>query len=280
MSTSFLDPGDARAIADLRHLAEQAARAGGAVARARYETDLNIRLKADRSEVSDADEAAQRAIIDMIQAARPDDSFIGEEQLDTSSPPPPPTNNKVCWVIDPIDGTRNYIRRMGDYSTCVAAMHGGMPIVGVVYDPQRDRLYSAARGEDLTVNGVAIRHDKCEKDAKCPRRKVLVGVPSTATDVVHGIVHDWMDRFVVRNYGSTAIHLALVAAGQLDAAISANSKLWDIAAGWMLVVAGGGRMTSPTGPPLFPMDVSTYRIEEMPTLAISGAADDRISITL
>jgi len=259
---------DARLLDELLALALAAARAGAAEAHARYSRPRDVRLKRDASEVSDADEAAQAAIVAAIRARRPADGLITEERLDLADPPPPPTGDRPCWVIDPIDGTRNYIRRMGDYCTSGGVMLAGRPVVGVIIDARHDRCYAAQAGGPLLVDGAPWRPD--ERDGHSD--SLVVGIPSTATGPVYELTHAWLDRHVIRNYGSTAIHLALVATGQLDAAVSTNSKLWDIAAGWLLVEAGGGRISAPGGGALPPLAVATYRSEQIPTLAVGPTA--------
>jgi myo-inositol-1(or 4)-monophosphatase len=266
----------------LRLLAEQAARIGGAIAHDHFGRRPAVRLKADRSEVTVADEAAQRAVIAFLHEARPADAYIGEETL--VAPParggrgkraalPPPANDRVCWVIDPIDGTRNFVRGVPLYVCCVAAMFGGKPIAGAIYHAAQDELYSASAAEGLFINGVASSAGaRAARRRAIGRRDPVVGIPSMRKKRFYDLVHTWIDRFVVRNFGSTALHLAWVASGQLDGSLIIDCKLWDIAAGWIIVTRSGGRMTSPTGAPLFPIDVAGYQSAEMPTLAASRAA--------
>jgi fructose-1,6-bisphosphatase/inositol monophosphatase family enzyme len=85
------------------------------------------------------------------------------------------------------------------------------------------------------------------------------------------LAREWLEHFVCRSLGSTGLHLALVASGQLDAMLADNPRLWDLAAGWVLVTASGGKMTALTGAALFPLDVAAYAGQELPTLA-AGAA--------
>ncbi len=260
-------------LSALRVLAARAARAGGRIARERHAGTLDARLKPDRSEVTDADEAAQAAVIAVIHEARPDDAVIAEEQLALEPALPPPSNSSPCWVIDPIDGTRNYVRRMGDYCTSVGVLLEGVPVAGAIYDPQRDVLYSACAGGTLLRNDQTL--PAADGDAP-PNRSLVVGIPSTAAGPVRDYVLDWFDRCITRNFGSTAIHLALVATGQLDGAIADNPKLWDLAAGWVLITAVGGQVTGPDGAALFPIDVGAYRCEEMPLVATHRRAGQRL----
>jgi myo-inositol-1(or 4)-monophosphatase len=277
MPSLGFDPNDARALGSLRQLAEEAARAGGQAARLRFRTDLDVRLKADRSEVTDADEAAQAAVLACIRARRPADACIAEEALPGSPSGPSPTNDALCWVIDPIDGTRNFVRGIPLYVCSVAAMLDGLPLVGAIYDPQRELLYSASRRETLLVNGKPQpvgRGTQCQRLG--PNPKPVVAIPSQPAGAVGPLAHAWLDRFVCRNLGSTALHLAMVATGELDAMLADNCRLWDLAAGCVLVTASGGKLTSPGGKPVFPLVVERYRGEELPVLATSALAQDRV----
>jgi myo-inositol-1(or 4)-monophosphatase len=258
---------DANEQRQLRELAELAARAGAAIARRYFDADYGVRLKNDRSEVSEADEAAQAAIIETLRAARPDDGLITEEDLHLDQPPAAPTDDRCCWIIDPIDGTRNFVRRVPLYSTVVAAMFGGHPLVGVVYDVSRDRLFSASQAEGLFINGEPIGTSRERRAGSHP--KLLVAIPSSPTPDIMPITQQWLGKHVNRNLGSTALHLAMVATGEFDAMLADNPKLWDIAAGALLVTSTGGRITTPQGNDIFPIDVATYNREKLPTLAVT-----------
>jgi myo-inositol-1(or 4)-monophosphatase len=253
----------------LRALIEQAARIGGDLAQARYGRVRDVRLKNDRSEVSEADEAAQAAIVAFLAERRPEDAIIAEES--TSSGPVPPADDRYCWVIDPIDGTRSYLRQAGNWCTSIGLMVEGYPIAGAIFAPADGCMFAAVRGGGLYVNG---KPWDPASGSVSKAHKYVVGIPSTTTGDVHALAHNWLDKWIVRNLGTTALHMAYVATGQFDAALSANSKLWDIAAGACLIEAAGGRLTAPRGTELFPLDVSRYEREEIPTLAASAAAYD------
>jgi myo-inositol-1(or 4)-monophosphatase len=275
------DPSDCELPAALRLVAEQAARAGGQVARSCFGRVSSARLKGDHSEVSEADDAAQAAIVASILAQRPVDAFLAEEVLGLPDGPrswPRVTNDRVCWVIDPIDGTRNFLRGIPLWACSVAAMRGGLPLCGAVYDPLHDVLYSAGGGVGgLLLDGQpsAPAHSGAARPTGL-NPKPVVGIPSSPTGPTAAIAYQWLERFVCRSLGSTALQLAWVASGQLDATLSDNARLWDIAAAWVLVTASGGRITSPEGAPLFPLDVQRYAGEKLPTLAARAALYDQL----
>jgi fructose-1,6-bisphosphatase/inositol monophosphatase family enzyme len=256
---------------DLRRIAERAACAGGAVARHYFRTEFAVELKHDRSEVSDADHAAQDAILAVIRARRHDDGFITEEQYEPPpgvAPLPAPTNGRICWVVDPIDGTRNFVRGIPIYTCVVAAMIDGAPLVGAIFSPEDQRLYSGSRAAGLFVDGMPFAGQAAAATRPPDRNpRPVVGFPSMPAGDVKDMTHAWLERFVSRNLGSTALHLALVATGELDGMLTDNARLWDIAAGCLLVEVAGGRISTPHGDPLFPLDVAHYDRGEMPTLA-------------
>ena len=231
---------------ELRSLAERAARAGGAVARDMFESELEVSYKTDGSEVSNADHAAQEAVLDVLRQARPDDWFIAEESA-VEAPPSSSSAGSVCWAVDPIDGTRNYVRGIPYFCCSVGALVGGTPVAGAIYDPLRDVMYAGAVGDGMCVNG----RKRSVRDGEA--RTLLGAIPSRRHKQVAQLVHTWVDRLVVRNTGSTALHLAMVAAGQLDAALAGNAYLWDVAAGYALIAAGGGVATLPDGGAIFPI---------------------------
>lgn len=274
MPSTPTDPARRVAHSTLRRIAESAARAGGLVARRLFGTRLDVRLKPDRSEVTDADEAAQAAVVAAIRARRSLDAFLTEETL-TSLRVARPTNARLCWVIDPIDGTRNFVRGIPLYTCSVAVMLDGTPLAGAVYDPHRDVLYSASITEGLFVGRRPARSRRPCRGA-VRRLRPLVAIPSTPSGAVADLVRAGFGRWVCRNLGSTALHLAFVATGGLDAMLTDNARLWDIAAGWVLVAAAGGRMTSPAGRPLFPLDVQAYTNQKLPTLAASASVYEQL----
>jgi len=335
MSASDFDPAGPQSLQALRELAESAARVGGELARASFGQTQVVSLKADRSEVTEVDLAAERAIIAHIRHQRPNDAFIGEEAVgerhegsdeatqrrsdeeesrisdfrlrtdkneippnarnpqspipnpqspipDRQSPIPDPQSpirnpQSICWVIDPLDGTRNYIRHLPIFTCAVAALRAGAPIAGAVYDPMQDVMYSAALGQGTHIDGRATSLADATSESACKANAdLLVGIPSAQRRATRPFVLHAVERHVVRNLGSTALHMALVATGQLDVAVLGNSKLWDVAAGALIITEAGGIVTTPDGKPVFPLDLSRYAGEEIAALAGRPEAHARL----
>lgn len=276
-------------LRDLRKLAESAAYAGGELARKAFGRQIAIRIKKDHSEVTQVDEAAQRAVIRHIKASRPKDLFIGEESglegVDPKRDKSFDSEQQIVWVIDPIDGTRNFIRGVPMFTCSVAAMRGGVPIVGAIYEPIGGAMYSAAIGKGVTHDGRRLpsltRIDRKHRvggdveNARAMRSlKPVIAIPSAWRSDSGAFVRKLLESSVVRSLGSGTLHLVYVAMGGFDATYMNNCKLWDIAAGALMVTEVGGRVTDPRGNPLFPLDLARYQGHEMPTLASRG--DDRV----
>lgn len=257
-------------LRELRKLAEQAARTGGAVARRAFGATLRTRRKPDGSEVTNADEAAQQAIVRCLHAARPGDDLIAEEGLRhmqrLRKRHAAGADSPICWVVDPLDGTRNFIAGIPLYAVSVAALCAGVPVAGAVYLPERDQMYSSA-GDGIYRNG-----RRFTPRSRRALRRWLVGIPSFLNERELALVRSWPRRVVLRNLGVTSLHLAMVAAGQLEATLITDSRLWDIAAGWLLVCQAGGVMTRLDGRGIFPADLERYAGEPIPSLASRSVA--------
>lgn len=171
----------------------------------------------------------------------------------------------VVWVIDPIDGTRNFIRGVPTFSCSVAALHDGRPVAAAIYDPMADVLYAAAAGRGATANGAPL---DCGASAAAERGgQRIVGIPSAWRAERGRFVQEILSRAVVRSLGSATHHLVYIASGGIDATFMNNCKLWDIAAGALIVEEAGGIVTDPAGRPHFPVDTANFEAREMPTLA-------------
>lgn len=242
-------------------IAEELARRAGRLALERMDSARASR-KADASIVTDADLAAQHLIIEGVARRFPDHAVLGEEDRSDSFALPAPDTADYCWVIDPVDGTRNFARGFPCFGVSLALLLRGMPVVGVVYDPLLDRSYGATADGEASWDKRALR-----VSADTPRSDLLVGVPSGHNRPMPEPVRRWLDRMNLRNVGSTALHLAYVAAGWLDAAWCRQCYVWDIAAGWLLVRQAGGVITHPSGEPLFPLDLGEAARRETPFLA-------------
>lgn len=264
-------PIDPTLLESLGRLAESAARAGGAVVREAFGRRVAVSLKSDASEVSEIDIAAEIAVFAYLQKERPDDAFIGEES--NSSAAGGGRVPQVAWIVDPIDGTRNFIRGVPLFATSVAAMIDGTPVAGAIYEPMGDRLYAARAGAGATCNGKTIRLKSSPNSEATVRNPTLVVAIPSAWRAHSSRQVEWLlKNTIVRSLGCATLHLVHVATGGIDATLMNNCKLWDIAAGWRIATEAGATVTRPDGGPLFPTSVHHQAAIDMPLLAGAPAA--------
>lgn len=209
--------------------------------------DLRVELKADATEVSEADRAAESAVRARLAEVRPGHAVLGEEQGligDEASP--------WRWVIDPIDATANYVRGIPAYATLIALLHHGVPVVGVCSAPALGRRWWAARGTGAFARTAGGEARPVRVSSVDDLAKAHLGHASIGTWDDHGMG----DGFVAltravwrsRGFGDFWMHV-LVAEGAMDAALEPIVSLWDVAAIQVIVEEAGGRFTTTGGEP-------------------------------
>ena len=223
--------------AELLAIAERAARAAGGLLRERFEGGGERATGAKSTPtdlVSEADLAAERAIRDIIAAARPGDAILGEEGGETQE------GAGLRWIVDPLDGTVNFLFGVPQWCVSVAVHDADGGIAGVVFDPIRDEIFIGSRDGGLpTLNGVEIRGSQCAELAPA-----LVGTgfayDAAMREQQARVVARLLPRVRdVRRMGSAALDLAWTAAGRFDAFYERGVQTWDIAAGAVLCEAAG-----------------------------------------
>lgn len=228
--------------ADLRDLAGRLARMAGAQLAAWRPGESIADTKSSPTDlVTAADRAAERRIIEELRVARPDDAILAEEGGRAAG------TSDVRWVIDPLDGTVNFVYGIPFYAVSIAAEAGGTVIAGAVYDVVHGILYDAALGAGARANGSPMR---CSAASDPALSMVGTGFSYAAADrVVQGrVVGDLLPRVRdIRRLGAAALDLCAVGAGQLDAFYEAGLKPWDWAAGLLVATeAGAGLARFPT----------------------------------
>ncbi len=216
----------------------EAARAGGAVALEHFRRDLPVSLKADRSPVTVADHAAETAILALLRARCPDHGALGEE-LGESGP------RARRFIIDPIDGTRNFVRRIPTWAVLIGLEEEGQVVAGVVYQPVTGVLHTAWRGAGAHRDGEPIRVSPVDA-----LDRALV-VHSSVNFLRRSAYWDGFLRLtdrtqVQRGFGDFSAYL-WVAEGQGEIALSTTVKAWDVAALKVIVEEAGGRLTDLDG---------------------------------
>lgn len=242
---------------DYVQTAEEAARRAGHVLRA-WSSKFTIREKSRSNLVTEADEAAQSAIFEFIHGRYPQHRYCGEEGLLIDH-----ANSPYRWIIDPLDGTTNYVHGFPYYAVSIGLEFQGEMIVGAVFDPVRDEMFLAVRGEGATMNRRPLR---CSEFTDLSQAMVIASLPVATSQHDESVL-----RFLrvlpkaqtVQRTGSAALNLANIAAGRVDGFWSTSLKPWDMAAGILLVQEAGGRVTK--------IDGSQFKVDEPNLLASNGS---------
>lgn len=229
-------------MSDFIEVCERAARAGGRLL-VEMQGEITVHEKNRNDLVTEADFASQRAIKAIIQESFPDHAFLGEEDTpnagDFSS-----LESEFCWVVDPLDGTTNYVHRLPGFSVSIALMHRGSPVAGVVFDPVLDDCYQAERGVGATLNGQPISTSGCVTLGQSLLAASLSASVSRGSPEVSRFVEVLYQCRGLRRLGSAALNLSYVASGCLDGYWATSVNVWDVAAGFLLVEEAGGCVAS------------------------------------
>jgi myo-inositol-1(or 4)-monophosphatase len=223
-----------------------------------------VQRKADDSFVTETDHHIQALILDAIAEAYPDHAIAAEEAVSAPHRHADRRNARYWWVVDPLDGTRNYVAQIPCFSTSIAVMDQGRPVVGVVVEHNSGWVWTAIQGGGVRLNGRPVRASETP-----PETDRIVGFTSSKSGKAVGIMRDWLARrgLINRNMGSTALHLAMVASGALDAALLVKCKLWDMAAGYLMVCEAGAAFTDLTGRDPMPFPADADPGADIPSLA-------------
>nr|WP_139826488.1 inositol monophosphatase family protein [Derxia lacustris] len=228
-----------------------ARKAGSVINRASMDLDLvKVGNKGPNDFVTEVDQAAEAAIIEILLNAYPNHAILGEETGATGAEQDP--DNEFTWIIDPLDGTTNFIHGFPQYAVSIALRHNGVVTQGVIYDPNRNELFTASRGRGAFMNDKRIR---VSKRIKLQDALIGTGFPFRASQDDPELLDRYMRLFRsltmrcagLRRPGAAALDLAYVAMGRLDAFWEYGLKPWDIAAGSLLVLEAGGLVSDVKG---------------------------------
>jgi myo-inositol-1(or 4)-monophosphatase len=221
-----------------------ARQAGEIINRASIDLErLQVARKGPRDYVTEVDQAVEASIIDVLRTAYPQHGFLGEESgLHAPSGQPEGETPEYQWVIDPLDGTTNFIHGFPAYAVSIALLHKGRAEQAVIYDPARNELFTASRGGGAFMNARRMRVSGLLR-----YQDALIGahVPGSASAVTTGAAYGRMlgECASARRIGSCVLDLAYVASGRFDGFCGAHLKAWDLAAGTLMVVEAGGLVT-------------------------------------
>ncbi len=228
-------------IAELQDTASEAARRGGRIL-LDWRSRFTASEKAPRDFVTEADIASERAIVSLIGERFPDHAVLGEEGGMRGASGAP-----YRWIIDPLDGTSNYVHGFPYFAVSVAVELEGRLLAGAIFDPNRNELFSATLGCGATMNDAPIQVSTCQnlESALC-----MASLPVAAKRTDRAVV-----RFLrvleaaqhVQRTGSAALNLCGIASGRIDGFWSMSLRPWDVAAGALIVREAGGRVTQADG---------------------------------
>jgi 3'(2'), 5'-bisphosphate nucleotidase len=231
-----------------REIAESAriARRAGAILMEVYATDFSVAYKDEADPVTEADTRANTYIVEELRKAFPDDGIVAEENEDNSDA----LKSGRCWYVDPLDGTREFVARNGEFSVMLGLAIDGVSTAGAVYQPVTDKLYLGVLGAGATLEEHGSRRPLRVSDVAEPRRLKLVVSRSHRNSAVADVVA----RLGIRQEtasGSVGLKAGLIAEQEADvyAHISDRSSMWDACGPEAILKAAGGRFTDLEGNP-------------------------------
>ena len=199
---------------------------------------LDITEKGRNNFVSQVDHLAEQEIISIIRKAYPHHAFLAEESGESGE------QNDYCWIIDPLDGTTNYLHGVPHYAISIALQMKGRLEIAVIYDPMRQELFTATRGKGAQLNHRRIRVSDCKKTQYA---LLGTGFPFRNVQQLPHYLKTFQAVFPVtagiRRSGSAALDLAYLAAGRLDGFWEAGLAIWDLAAGCLIIKEAGGMLS-------------------------------------
>jgi myo-inositol-1(or 4)-monophosphatase len=230
-------------LASYLETAVDIAREAGALLSTYFERRVAFELKGQADLVTEADRASERLVVERLRSHFPSHSIVAEEGGDHKG------SSGYTWHVDPLDGTTNFAHGFPIYNVTLGLEHDGEMVVGVVFDPSRQEMFTAERGAGSYLNNRRMRVSAAKRLSES---LVATGFPSRVRHHnvnIHFYYQMAMATHGVRRAGSAAIDLAWVACGRLDAFWEFGLKTWDMAAGTLLVTEAGGRCSDMKGGP-------------------------------
>ena len=242
------------------NFAIETAREAGQILLEKFGRKINISKKGNINLVTEADFASEKLIIEKIRSHYPKHTILAEESGENLAIVE--GENVWKWIIDPLDGTTNYAHGYPCFCVTLAVEHKGEIIIGVTFDPTRDELFAAEKGNGATLNGRLIRVSETESLSEA---LLVTGFPYNFADRMDFALH--FTEFILksrglRRDGSAAIDMAYVACGRFDGFWEEGLNPWDVAAGVLLIEEAGGRVSY--------YDDSTFSIYAPPICASNG----------
>jgi len=238
------DPTHGVSISGRLELAIELARSAGDVLLDGLESDFTISTKSSPFDlVTDIDRKSQETITSGIHESFPNDGVVAEEEGCTQR-----ANNEWMWVIDPLDGTTNYVHKFPLFCVSIGVMHGDEPVVGVIFNPFLNELYVASKDSGESLNGKPIH---VSKNDTITSSMLVTGFPYSKTSPPNNNFYNFVTFMEatrsIRRLGSAALDMAFVACGRLDGFWEVKLRPWDVAAGTVIIREAGGLVTNFVG---------------------------------
>lgn len=251
------------------NFAIQTARDAGGLLLEKFGRITSVTKKGDINLVTEADLASEALIIERIKSYQPRHSILAEESGEAVVTG---GDSKWKWIIDPLDGTTNYAHGYPCFCVTLALENDGEIVIGVTYDPTRDEMFAAEKGNGASLNGKPIR---VSTEAKLSESLIVTGFPYNFKEVPHferSLKEFLLRSRGVRRDGSAAIDMAYVACGRFDGFWEEGLNPWDVAAGKLLIEEAGGAITYYNG--------SLFSIYQPPICASNGLIHDQMLAVL
>jgi len=225
----------------VREVTEETVKIAGEILLSKFNEEKKVKNKGPKDIVTDVDVEVEKIIFEHLRSHFPEMDMIGEESFNGKMP------SGFVWVVDPIDGTRNYAAGIPIFSIVVALSYDGEVVAGANFDPKKNELFVAEKGKGAFLNGRPINISE-----KTEIEKSIIGMDLSYNDnggkfgfeIIQKL---WPDIQTVRIIGSSALGISYVAGGRTDIYFNYNLKPWDIAAGILLVEEAGGVATDRKG---------------------------------
>ena len=250
------------------NFAIQTAREAGQLLTERLGHISKIHNKGEIELLTESDLASERLIIDRIKTFHPRHAILAEESGETKTGNLAESGGEWKWIIDPLDGTTNYAHGYPCFCVSIALEHNGVLELGVIYDPMRDEMFTAERGQGAALNGRRIRVSQIDN---LNRALLCTGFPYDVrerTEFARHFSNFIMNAQAVRRDGAAAIDLAYVACGRFDGFWEEGLKPWDLAAGVLMIEEAGGKVTNYDGSP--------FSVYQPPILASNGLVHEQM----
>lgn len=223
----------------IHDLAVEAAKEAGEAIRSFYQDEYTIRDKGEDNPLTDADLAANEILEAKLRAALPEAGWLSEESVDDRSR----LDCQDCWIVDPLDGTREFTLGVPEFCVSVAFVRGQEAVIGVLYNPIKDELFSGIVGQGAWLNGrpvTATQHGSLDG----------ARVVCSRSEAKKGWFDPWKEQLDLNPVGSVAYKFGLVAAGKAEATFTPRPRnAWDIAGGVAILHAAGGKASDRYGQP-------------------------------